>query len=100
MPACKILQLNLMTRLETTDLCFADARAHLLELAAFLDRVERGEGTEDFRMESLRTALHELDKPGADRAKRILMLLSDRSKEPVPGASSMPVRGAWAGFDQ
>jgi hypothetical protein len=85
-------------RVKITDLYFAEARSKLIDLAAFLDRVGRGEGTEDFRMKSLRAALLELAGPGPDKAKKILLLLSDPTPEPLSEAGAKPACGAWRGF--
>jgi hypothetical protein len=87
-----------MDRLHLTDLYFAEARSKLIDLAAFLDRIERSEGRDDFRIKSLHAALRELEKPDPDKAKRILLLLSDPTVEPVPEAGAKPACGAWAGF--
>lgn len=86
-----------MDRARTTDLYFAEARSKMIDLAAFLDRIERSEGTDDFRMKALRAALTELAAPGSDKARKILLLLSDPTKEPVPEAGSKSAAGAWAG---
>ena len=66
-----------MDRQKVLDLYFVDARARLIDLAAFLDRLERAEGAADFRAEAFDRALRELAKPGADRARRVLLALSD-----------------------
>jgi len=87
-----------MERSRITDLYFAEARSKLIDLAAFLDRVERCEGADDFRMKSLRAALIELGTPGPDKARRILMLLSDPTSEPAAKAGAKSASGAWAGF--
>ena len=87
-----------MNRTRITDLYFAEARSKLIDLAAFLDRIERSEGTDDFRMKALRAAVQELGKPGPDHARRILLLLSDPTAEPVPQAGGKSASGAWAGF--
>jgi hypothetical protein len=39
-----------MKREQVIDLYFMEARAKLIDLAAFLDRVDRAPGTDDFRM--------------------------------------------------
>ena len=39
-----------MNRQQVLDLYFMDARCKLIELAAFLDRVERSTGEPDFRL--------------------------------------------------
>jgi len=58
-----------MTRQKVTDLYFMEARAKLVDLAAFLDRVDRAEGQDDFRIKAFRRALLELQKPESQRAK-------------------------------
>lgn len=83
-----------MTRQSLLDLYFMDARAKLIDLAAFMDRVERGEGGEDFRMNAFRAALRELDD-SADRARRVLLALSDPTVEPIPVAPGKGACGAW-----
>ena len=87
-----------MDRSRITDLYFAEARSKLIDLAAFLDRIERSEGADDFRMKSLRVALQELSTPGPEKAKKILLLLSDPTEEPVPEAGAKSASGAWPGF--
>ncbi len=47
---------DIMTRQQILDLYFIDARCKLIELAAFLDRVERSEGEADFRLPAFRAA--------------------------------------------
>jgi hypothetical protein len=85
-------------RAKITDLYFAEARSKLIDLAAFLDRVGRGEGTEDFRLKSFRAAVRELAEPGPDKAKKILLLLSDPTSEPISETGAKPASGAWRGF--
>jgi hypothetical protein len=87
-----------MDRSRITDLYFAEARSKLIDLVAFLDRIERSDGADDFRVKSLRAALKELGTPGPEKAKKILLLLSDPTKEPVPEAGAKSASGAWAGF--
>ncbi len=62
-----------MKRERVVDLYFMEARAKLIDLAAFLDRVDRAPGTEDFRMTAFRRALQELPSGQPDRAKRVLL---------------------------
>jgi hypothetical protein len=87
-----------MNREGIADLYFAEARSKLVDLAAFLDRVERSEGADDFRMKSLRAALKELSSSEPEKAKKILMLLSDPTTEPIAEASEKSACGAWPGF--
>ena len=76
-----------------------DARFRLIELAAFLDRVERSDGEEDFRLKAFREALGELggDEPG--KAKRVLMRLSDPTTEPIAAATTKAAAGAYKQVD-
>jgi hypothetical protein len=84
-----------MTRQQILDLYFMDARCKLIDLAAFIDRVERSEGQEDFRMQAFRQALSELSKGETEKAKRVLMTLSDPTTEPIPAATTKAACGAY-----
>ena len=84
-----------MTRQQVLDLYFMDARSKLIDIAAFLDRVERAEGEADFRHAALVDALAELGPEGASRAKRVLMSFSDMTVEPIPAATTKAACGAW-----
>ena len=88
-----------MTRTQVLDLYFMDARSKLIDLAAFLDRVERATGNEDFRMKAFREALNELGKTGGERAKRVLLAFSDPTTEPVKAAAGKGAVGAYPGKD-
>ena len=83
-----------MTRQQVLDLCFLDARHKLVELAAFLDRVERAGGAEDFRLMSFRAALGELAGGKQHKAKRVLLAFSDRTTRPVASAETKGACGA------
>ena len=84
-----------MTREQVLDLYFMDARSKLIDLAAFIDRVERATGTEDFRMNAFREALKELSDGKVDRAKRVLLSLSDPTIEPIEKAPGKGAIGAY-----
>lgn len=86
-----------MTRQQVLDLYFMDARSKLIDLAAFIDRVERAEGQEDFRMAAFRDAMRELDKPGGGRAEKVLLKFSDPTLEPIAKATTKAACGAWPG---
>lgn len=86
----------MMTREKVIDLYFMEARAKLIDLAAFLDRVDRAPGEDDFRVKALRKAMGELSG-GSDRAKRVLLSLSDPSTEPAARAAGKGASGAWNG---
>lgn len=86
-----------MTRQEVLDLYFLDARHKLIEIAAFLDRVDRAEGGADFRLEAFHEALRGLAAAQADRAAAVLMAFSDPTTEPIPQAPGQGAVGAWPG---
>jgi hypothetical protein len=86
-----------MTRQQILDQYFMDARSKLIDLAAFIDRVERSAGTDDFRMKAFRLALNELSKSQTDKAKSVLMTFSDPTTEPIAAATTKAASGAWPG---
>jgi hypothetical protein len=88
-----------MTRQQILDLYFMDARFKLIELAAFIDRVERSGGEEDFRMKAFRRALSELSKGATHKAKNVLLALSDPTIEPIATATTKAASGAYKGID-
>lgn len=86
------------TKKQAIDAAFLEHRAKVLDLAAFLDRIERAPepGGDDFRVDSLRRAIALLQDGQPERARRILELWSDRSTEPIPAA---PMKGALGAVD-
>ncbi len=86
-----------MTRAEVIDRYFMDARYKLIDIAAFLDRVERAEGREDFRVEALRKALGEVTSKRKDKARRVLLSFSDPTSRPILKAPGKGACGAWPG---
>jgi hypothetical protein len=84
-----------MTRQQVLDLYFMDARSKLIDLAAFIDRVERAQGEDDFRMKALREALNELSKNNSERAKQVLLKFSDPTEEPIPAATTKAACGVY-----
>ena len=86
-----------MTRQQLLDLYFMDARSKLIDIAAFLDRLDRADGEPDFRLLAFREALKELDQSEPERAKQVLMSLSDPTSEPLAAAPGKGAVGAWPG---
>ncbi|HTI98357.1 MAG TPA: hypothetical protein VL527_05590 [Dongiaceae bacterium] len=86
-----------MNRQQLLDLYYLEARSKLIDLAAFLDRIERAEGAPDFRLNALKEALPHLQDPGGERAKNVLLHLSDPTAEPIPAATTKAACGAWPG---
>jgi hypothetical protein len=84
-----------MTKQQVLDLYFLDARHKLVELAAFLDRVERAEGKEDFRLKRFRAALAALNGKKKHKAKRVLLDFSDPTTKPITKATGKGAVGAW-----
>jgi hypothetical protein len=86
-----------MTRQQILDLYFMENRAKLIDLGAFLDRMERADGAEDFRMKAFRVALSELSKGHPHKAEAVLLTFSDPTTEPIPAATTKAASGAWPG---
>ena len=88
---------RIMTRQQVLDLYFMDARSKMIDLAAFLDRVERAEGEEDFRITAFRQALSRLEQKQPERAKQVLLEFSDPTSDPIASATTKAACGAWPG---
>lgn len=84
-------------RSQVIDRDFLEHRAKLIDLAAFLDRCDRAEGTDDFRLKALRAAIPLLIDGQSERARRVLESFSDPSSEPIPEAPGKGASGAWGG---
>jgi hypothetical protein len=74
-----------MNTRQLVDEYFIENRTRLLDLAAFLDRLDRsndGQPVDDFRMRAFHDGLRELlsDQPG--RIERVQMILSDPTAVP------------------
>ena len=86
------------SRQQVIDTYFMEHRAKLIDIAAYLDRIDRGTGGEvsDFRDDFFRRALLILSDGETHRAKRILNLFSDhtdvlpQSAEGMKGAAGAP----------
>jgi hypothetical protein len=77
---------------ELLDLQFIDARHKLLDLAAFLDRIDRHPGNADFRIAAMKNALPILLSDRPDRARAILEAFSDETTD-LP--QTAPFQGAF-----
>ena len=86
-----------MKTVSLVDHGFMDARSKLLDVAAFLDRVERHGQADDFRVQALKNSLPLLAAGHSSRVGAILERLSDPSTEPIPAATTQGATGAWAG---
>ena len=86
-----------MTRQQILDLYFLDTRCKLIDVAAFLDRVDRAPGDGDFRLDAFREAMRHLADKQPERAKTVLTAFSDLTTEPIPAATTKAACGAWPG---
>ena len=86
-----------LTPREIVDEYFIENRTRLLEIAAFLDRLDRadpGFGTRDFRMKAFTEALTGMTQ-GAGRLDRLQMLFSDPTTEPLGALDRKSAFGAY-----
>ncbi len=86
-----------MNSQQLLDLDFIEARSKLINLAAFLDRLDRAEGEADFRLAAFMRALAQVSRRAPNRAERVLLELSDPTPEPVAAAATKAACGAWPG---
>jgi len=86
-----------MNRQQLLDLYYLEARAKLIDIAAFLDRLDRAPGAGDFRLAAFQQALTQLQPGPPPRAERVLSALSDPTSEPIPAATTKAACGAWPG---
>jgi hypothetical protein len=85
-----------MTKQKILDLYFLDARHKLIELAAFLDRIERADGEDDFRLKAFHAAVGELSSRKKEKAKKVLLTFSDPTMKPIPKAAGKGAVGAFS----
>jgi hypothetical protein len=87
---------NSLTSQQVVDRYFLEHRSKLIDVAAFLDRVDRAGGMvslgTDHRMAALYEALDVLSDWRGDRAGRILAIFSDKGTELTQSAED--VKGA------
>jgi hypothetical protein len=83
---------------ELLDTYFLEHRNRVLELAAFLDRLERaadGPPWGDFRRQALLEALQLVLDGAPDRTRRVQLLLSDPTTELLPALDRKSAVGAY-----
>lgn len=87
-----------MTTRQLIDEYFVENRTKILDLAAFLDRLDRsidGAGEPDFRMRAFREAVELLGRPSESRVKQIQMIFSDPSTELLETLDQKSAHGAY-----
>lgn len=78
-----------------TDRYFLEHRAKVLDVAAYLDRLERSqEPDDDFRDRALRDTIAILLDGEPERARRVLERLSDPTQDPIDVAPGKGAAGA------
>lgn len=85
-----------MNKQQLVDEYFIENRTRMLDIAAFLDRLDRsGQNPDDFRIRAFRKGLLELvsDEPG--RIERVQILLSDPTTEPRERLDRKAAYGAY-----
>lgn len=89
--------MSTLNRQQLLDLYYLEARSKLVDLAAFLDRIDRAPGEVDFRLPAFKQALQQLDRSDGQRTEQVLLALSDPSNEPILAVPTRPACGAWPG---
>ncbi len=89
----------MLTSSQLIDEYFVENRNRVLEIAAFLDRLDRadesGKSVLDFRLRAMAEALNVLAGPAGSRLGRIQEILSDPTTEPIPALDRKSARGAY-----
>jgi hypothetical protein len=87
-----------LNRRQLVDEYFIENRTKILDVAAFLDRLDRA-GSEttppDFRVEALQNALSVLNSSTESRVMQIQMIFSDPTTEPRPKLDQKGAKGAF-----
>jgi hypothetical protein len=92
-----------LTQQQLIDEYFMEHRTKVLDLAAFLDRMDRSierNAEDDFRLVALRRALEVLSSGERARVERIQMLLSDPTIEPMLQRDQQNAFGAFGRREQ
>ena len=87
-----------LTQRELIDEYFMEHRVKVLDLAAFLDRLDRAraiDADDDFRLRSVRDALSVLAGGEEERVQRVQMIFSDPNTELLPSLDQKSAKGAY-----
>lgn len=88
----------LLSQQQLIDEYFMEVRAKLLDVAAFLDRLDRSaerNAEDDFRMVAMRQALQLLSAETPDRVCSLQVLFSDLTTEPLAELDRKSAFGAF-----
>lgn len=85
-----------MTARQVVDEYFIEHRTKLLDIAAFLDRLDRAGGADDdYRIAAFQEALATLSRPGPARVVKALTVFSDPTAEPLEALDQKSANGAY-----
>lgn len=87
-----------MTTKEIADEYFIENRNRLLEIAAFLDRLDRADAaraSRDFRLKAFTDGLAILAGRDPNYVTQLQSLLSDPTTEPIPALDRKSAQGAY-----
>jgi len=87
-----------LTQRQLIDEYFMEHRVQVLDLAAFLDRLERAreiDADDDFRLRSVRQAIAVLADGEGDRVQRVEMIFSDPRSELLEELDQKSAKGAY-----
>jgi hypothetical protein len=88
-----------LTTTQIIDEYFIENRTRLLDLAAFLDRLDRSSdrspAASDFRMQVFERAIQVLTSPEIGKIDQIQLLFSDPTLEPKEMLDTKSATGAW-----
>jgi hypothetical protein len=97
MPSGSVPGASPLTQQQLVDEYFIEHRTKILDIAAFLDRLDRAatqDAADDFRMRAFNQALEALLKPG-NRMQEVQMLLSDPRTDLLPELDRKSAFGAY-----
>lgn len=90
-----------MNAMDALDVYFIENRSRLLEIAAFLDRIDRYPGAEqaraDYRYQAFMQIIDVLKSGAPERTKQMQLALSDPTDTPLASARGKRACGAWKG---
>jgi hypothetical protein len=87
-----------LTQRELIDQYFMEERVKVIDLAAFLDRLERArvlDAEDDFRLRSIRDALAVLAGEDSERVQRVQMIFSDPRSDLLEELDQKSAKGAY-----